>query len=182
MSVVEAGTLLAIQKGGILGVPYSDQSVLSTKYEGGTVHSPNAAAEGARRKALMGHFSQTKSRDRPPTCLPWETRSIPPRSKSMWPATRFPWESSLATLATRPIRPPTTRRRWFSSSPRGLWQTRARVRWKTSSGSFYRSAVTMRSRVAGRLETISKATSRAAIRVQLKDKRNSKRLRRSRSR
>lgn len=40
-SVVEAGTLLAIQKGGILGVPYTDQAVLSTKYEGGTVHSPN---------------------------------------------------------------------------------------------------------------------------------------------
>lgn len=40
-SVVEPGTLLAVQKGGILGVPYSDSSVLSTKYEGGTVHSPN---------------------------------------------------------------------------------------------------------------------------------------------
>lgn len=40
-AVVDAGTLLAIQKGGILGVPYSDQSILSTKYEGGTVHSPN---------------------------------------------------------------------------------------------------------------------------------------------
>jgi hypothetical protein len=40
-SVVEKGTLLAIQKGGILGVPYSDQSILSTKYEGGTVHAPN---------------------------------------------------------------------------------------------------------------------------------------------
>jgi hypothetical protein len=41
-SVVVPGTLLAIQKGGILGVPYADTSVLSTKYEGGTVHSPNA--------------------------------------------------------------------------------------------------------------------------------------------
>jgi hypothetical protein len=40
-AVVDAGTLLAIQKGGILGVPYSDQSILSTKYEGGTVHPPN---------------------------------------------------------------------------------------------------------------------------------------------
>lgn len=40
-SVTEKGTLLAIQKGGILGVPYSDQSILSTKYEGGTVHTPN---------------------------------------------------------------------------------------------------------------------------------------------
>jgi hypothetical protein len=40
-SVVEAGTILAIQKGGILGVPYGDQSVLSTKYQDGTIHSPN---------------------------------------------------------------------------------------------------------------------------------------------
>ncbi|MGA8212674.1 MAG: hypothetical protein WB799_03725 [Candidatus Sulfotelmatobacter sp.] len=41
-SVVEKGTLLAIQKGGILGVPYSDQSILSTKYEGGAVHTPSS--------------------------------------------------------------------------------------------------------------------------------------------
>jgi len=41
-SVVEAGTLLAVQKGGILGVPYSDQNILNTKYENGTVHSPNS--------------------------------------------------------------------------------------------------------------------------------------------
>jgi hypothetical protein len=41
-AVVDAGTLLAIQKGGILGVPYSDTAMLSTKYEGGTVHSPNS--------------------------------------------------------------------------------------------------------------------------------------------
>jgi len=40
-SVVEPGTLLEIKKGGILAVPYSDTSVLSTKYEGGTVHSPS---------------------------------------------------------------------------------------------------------------------------------------------
>jgi len=43
-AVVEAGTILNIKKGGILGVPYSDQSVLSTKYESGTVHSPNPVA------------------------------------------------------------------------------------------------------------------------------------------
>jgi len=41
-AVIEAGTILNIKKGGILGVPYSDQSILSTKYESGTVHSPNA--------------------------------------------------------------------------------------------------------------------------------------------
>lgn len=59
-SVVEAGTLLAIQKGGILGVPYSDKTILTTKYEGGTVHTPSSVAVQAR-KALFGHFSQTAS-------------------------------------------------------------------------------------------------------------------------
>jgi hypothetical protein len=59
-SVVEPGTLLAIQKGGILGVPYSDKTVLTTKYENGTVHSPNAAMTEARKR-LFGHFSQTAS-------------------------------------------------------------------------------------------------------------------------
>jgi hypothetical protein len=60
LSVVEAGTLLAIQKGGILGVPYSDQSVLSSKYEGGTVHSPNALLTGARG-GLMGKFGKQQT-------------------------------------------------------------------------------------------------------------------------
>jgi hypothetical protein len=59
-SVVEKGTLLAIQKGGVLGVPYSDKTSLATKYEGGVVHSPNGMmVEGKKR--LLGHFSQTAS-------------------------------------------------------------------------------------------------------------------------
>jgi len=41
-SVVEAGTLLEIKKGGILGVPYSDSGVLATKYEGGRFTVPAA--------------------------------------------------------------------------------------------------------------------------------------------
>jgi len=60
VSVVDPGTLLAIQKGGILGVPYSDKTILTTKYEGGTVHSPNALMVAGRQK-LFGHFSQTQS-------------------------------------------------------------------------------------------------------------------------
>jgi hypothetical protein len=59
-SVVEKGTLLAIQKGGILAVPYTDQTVLASKYEGGTVHGPSGLAVTAR-KSLMGHFSATQS-------------------------------------------------------------------------------------------------------------------------
>ena len=39
---------------------YSDQSVLSTKYEGGTVHSPNALLTGARG-GLMGKFGKQQT-------------------------------------------------------------------------------------------------------------------------
>lgn len=41
-AVVEAGTILAIQKGGILSVPYSDVTLAPTKYQDGSIHSPNA--------------------------------------------------------------------------------------------------------------------------------------------
>src|SRR5277367_2663144 len=59
-SVVEKGTLLAIQKGGILGVPYAEKTVLPTKYEAGTVHSPSSLMVEGKKK-LFGHFSQTSS-------------------------------------------------------------------------------------------------------------------------
>src|SRR5271168_3653559 len=54
-SVVEKGTLLAIQKGGILAVPYTDSTVLTSKYEGGTVHGPSGLLVQSR-KSLLGHF------------------------------------------------------------------------------------------------------------------------------
>jgi hypothetical protein len=56
-SVVDRGTLLAIQKGGILAVPYGDQSVLSTKYEDGTIHGPSGLAV-VGRKSIMGRFGK----------------------------------------------------------------------------------------------------------------------------
>ena len=59
-SVVEEGTLLAIQKGGLLGVPYSDKTTLTNKYEGGTVHGPSGLLVSGK-KAIFGHFSQTQS-------------------------------------------------------------------------------------------------------------------------
>jgi len=59
-SVTEEGTLLAVQKGGILGVPYSDKTLLTTKYESGQVHGPNAALTEARKR-MFGHFSTTSS-------------------------------------------------------------------------------------------------------------------------
>ncbi len=40
-AVVDQGTILVIKKGGILSVPYGDTSVVPTKYQDGTVHSPN---------------------------------------------------------------------------------------------------------------------------------------------
>lgn len=59
-SVISTGTLLAIQKGGILGVPYSDTSVLSTKYEGGTVHTPSSILSKGIGLG-MGRFGKTQT-------------------------------------------------------------------------------------------------------------------------
>jgi hypothetical protein len=43
-----------------MGVPYSDKTSLTNRYENGTVHGPNAAMTEAK-KHLLGHFSQTQS-------------------------------------------------------------------------------------------------------------------------
>jgi hypothetical protein len=59
-SVVEKGTLLAIQKGGILSVPYGDQNVLANRYEGGTIHAPSGIALMGR-KSIMGKFGKEQS-------------------------------------------------------------------------------------------------------------------------
>jgi len=42
-SVTEAGTLLAIQKGGILGSPYKNNTTRTATFQDGTVHSSDAA-------------------------------------------------------------------------------------------------------------------------------------------
>ena len=41
-AVVEPGSILVIQKGGILGVPYGDVTIVPTKYQDGAMHSPNS--------------------------------------------------------------------------------------------------------------------------------------------
>jgi hypothetical protein len=59
-SVVEKGTLLAIQKGGILAVPYGDQNVLSNKYENGAIHAPGGLSLMGR-KSIMGKFGKEQT-------------------------------------------------------------------------------------------------------------------------
>jgi uncharacterized membrane protein YgcG len=61
-AVVEAGTILVVKKGGILGVPYSDQSIFSTKYESGAVHSPNPVGQ-----KVFGHFMSRIGQQAPTT-------------------------------------------------------------------------------------------------------------------
>ena len=43
-TVTQAGTVLMVQKGGVLAFPQSDVGVLTTKYENGAIHSPNVMA------------------------------------------------------------------------------------------------------------------------------------------
>jgi hypothetical protein len=60
-AVIEAGTILEIKKGGILSVPYGDQSGgMATKYQDGAVHAPNALGMKARG-SLLGHFGKTQT-------------------------------------------------------------------------------------------------------------------------
>jgi hypothetical protein len=59
-SVVDKGTLLEIKKGGILGVPYGDSNVPSSKYENGTVKGPRGLALMGR-KSLMGKFGKEQT-------------------------------------------------------------------------------------------------------------------------
>jgi hypothetical protein len=59
-SVVDKGTLLAIQKGGILAVPYGDANVLSSRYENGAIKGPNSLSLMGR-KSLMGKFGKEQT-------------------------------------------------------------------------------------------------------------------------
>src|SRR5258708_38890178 len=61
-SVVEKGTLLAIQKGGILAVPYADQAVLPSKNEGGSILGPNSLSLMGR-KSILGRFGKEPTTD-----------------------------------------------------------------------------------------------------------------------
>ncbi|MGA2417321.1 MAG: hypothetical protein ABSF59_22935 [Candidatus Sulfotelmatobacter sp.] len=63
-SVVEEGTLLAIQKGGIIGIPYKDTGLSTNKYEGGVVHAPSQMAQKG-----FGMLKKKFGQDEPTTKL-----------------------------------------------------------------------------------------------------------------
>src|ERR1700728_3587390 len=59
-SVIDKGTLLEIKKGGILGVPYGDNNVPASHYEGGVVKGPSGLAL-VGRKSIMGKFGKEQT-------------------------------------------------------------------------------------------------------------------------
>ena len=59
-SVVEEGTVLAIQKGGILAVPYSDSTDFKTKYQDGQIKAPGGLSV-VGRKSIMGKFGKEQT-------------------------------------------------------------------------------------------------------------------------
>jgi len=59
-SVIDKGTLLEIKKGGILAVPYGDNNVPASHYEGGTVKGPSGLAL-VGRKSIMGKFGKEQT-------------------------------------------------------------------------------------------------------------------------
>ena len=60
-AVVEQGTVLTIKKGGILSVPYADHNEgMPTKYQDGTVHSPNSLMMKGR-SSFLGKLGKTQT-------------------------------------------------------------------------------------------------------------------------
>src|SRR5208283_218390 len=109
-AVVEQGTILVVKKGGILGVPYSDQTTLPTKYENGTVHSPNALVSKGIG-SLMGKLGKTQTTQ----FFQANTKYIHPRSPSICRKTRSSSASSTAIPVTMSIRRRSSRPTWYSS-------------------------------------------------------------------
>jgi hypothetical protein len=63
-AVMEPGTILAIQKGGILGVPYGNMNMLSAKYQDGTLHPPATATSNSATSMgskVCGFFGKCNS-------------------------------------------------------------------------------------------------------------------------
>jgi hypothetical protein len=55
-TVTEAGTVLMVQKGGILAFPPTDMGVLATKYENGAIHSPSPVLTGMFKQNVSTRF------------------------------------------------------------------------------------------------------------------------------
>ena len=63
-AVMEPGTVLAIQKGGILGVPYGNMNMLPAKYQDGTLHPPATATSNSATNVgskVCGFFGKCNS-------------------------------------------------------------------------------------------------------------------------
>jgi hypothetical protein len=56
LTVTDAGTVLMVQKGGILAFPPTDMGVLPTKFENGSIHSPSPVLTGMFKQNVSTRF------------------------------------------------------------------------------------------------------------------------------
>ena len=56
ITVTDPGTVLMVQKGGVLGFPPTDVGVLPTKFENGSIHSPNPVLTGVFKQNVSTRF------------------------------------------------------------------------------------------------------------------------------
>jgi hypothetical protein len=56
ITVADPGTVLMVQKGGVLGFPPTDMGVLPTKFENGTIHSPSPVLTGMFKQNVSTRF------------------------------------------------------------------------------------------------------------------------------
>lgn len=56
ITVTEPGTVLMVQKGGVLGFPPTDMGILPTKFENGSIHSPSPVLTGMFKQNVSTRF------------------------------------------------------------------------------------------------------------------------------
>ena len=56
ITVTDPGTVLMVQKGGVLGFPPTDMGVLPTKFENGSIHSPSPVLTGMFKQNVSTRF------------------------------------------------------------------------------------------------------------------------------
>ena len=56
LTVTDAGTVLMVQKGGILAFPPTDMGILPTKFENGSIHSPSPVLTGMFKQNVSTRF------------------------------------------------------------------------------------------------------------------------------
>jgi hypothetical protein len=166
-AVVEQGTILVIKKGGILSVPYGDTSAVPTKYQDGTVHSPNNMVMKGLGFGLgkMGKTQTTRLMQVGEKVYPSKIAVSLPKDQVQL--------SVIACDSCNNVSPTTFYKAdVIFQFRKELWRTPVRLRWKIRSPDSWRSMIAPIRAADSRVAMAMVMTSKVEIRVEDKHSNN----------